>query len=68
MNWSNLKIITQYNTYIDNIFKLFITTKVIILELDINGALKIKESGIESKFVAVFPPSIEALRERIIKR
>lgn len=40
----------------------------VILEIDINGALQIKESNKEALFIFVLPPSMEELKNRLIKR
>jgi len=41
----------------------------ILFELDVKGALKIKENNIKNTFsIFILPPSIEALRERLINR
>ena len=40
----------------------------VILEIDIQGALKIKEKVKEAIFVFIMPPSMEILKERLIKR
>ena len=40
----------------------------VILEIDIQGALKIKEKINEALFIFIMPPSMEILKERLIKR
>lgn len=40
---------------------------ITIIEIDINGAHRINNSGIEATYIAVTPPSCEVLRERIKK-
>ena len=42
--------------------------KNVILEIDIQGALKIKEKVSEALFIFIMPPSMEELKERLIKR
>jgi guanylate kinase len=42
--------------------------KDVILEIDIQGALKVKEAYPEGVFVFILPPSMEELKNRIIKR
>ncbi|MEW8955299.1 guanylate kinase [Clostridium sp.] len=42
--------------------------KDVILEIDIQGALKVKENVSEGVFVFILPPSMEELKQRIIKR
>lgn len=40
----------------------------VILEIDIEGALKVKEKYPESLFIFILPPSMEELIDRLIKR
>lgn len=40
----------------------------VILEIDIQGALKVKEKYSEGLFLFILPPSMEELKNRIIKR
>lgn len=40
----------------------------VILEIDIQGALKVKENFDEGVFIFILPPSMEELKQRIIKR
>ena len=42
--------------------------KNIILVIDIQGALKIKETVKEALFIFIMPPSMEELKDRLIKR
>ncbi|MCY6356739.1 guanylate kinase [Clostridium sp. ZS2-4] len=42
--------------------------KDVILEIDIQGALKVKEAYHEGVFIFILPPSMEELKNRIIKR
>lgn len=42
--------------------------KNVILEIDIQGALKVKEAYPEGVFIFILPPSMEELKNRIIKR
>ncbi len=42
--------------------------KHIILDIDINGAMKIMGSGIDAVTIFILPPSIDVLKERLIKR
>jgi guanylate kinase len=42
--------------------------KDVILEIDIQGALKVKERYPEGIFIFILPPSMEELKNRIIKR
>ena len=40
----------------------------VILEIDIQGALKVQENTKEGIFIFILPPSMEELKQRIIKR
>ncbi|HHU78799.1 MAG: guanylate kinase [Caldicoprobacterales bacterium] len=40
----------------------------VILEIDIQGALKVKERFDEGVFIFIVPPTMEELRKRIVKR
>lgn len=40
----------------------------VILEIDIQGALKVKEAFKEGIFIFILPPSMEELKQRIIRR
>ena len=42
--------------------------KNVILEIDIQGALKVKENFREGVFIFILPPSMEELKQRIIRR
>lgn len=42
--------------------------KDVILEIDIQGALKVKENYPKGIFIFILPPSMEELKNRIIKR
>jgi guanylate kinase len=51
--------------YVENILN---TGHDIILEIDIQGALKVKEKYPEGVFIFIMPPSMEELKDRIQKR
>lgn len=40
----------------------------VILDIDTQGAKQIRHQGIEATFVFILPPSMDVLRERLIKR
>ena len=42
--------------------------RVYLVEIDVQGALQLKELGIEAAYVFVAPPRLEDLRERLEKR
>lgn len=57
-----------YGTPKSNVEELLESGKDVILEIDIQGALKVKENAEDGVFVFVLPPSMEELKQRIIKR
>nr|WP_207707413.1 guanylate kinase [Clostridium tarantellae] len=57
-----------YGTPKSNVEKLLDEGKNVILEIDIQGALKVKEKAREGVFIFILPPSMEELKQRIIKR
>ncbi|AOR23222.1 guanylate kinase [Clostridium taeniosporum] len=57
-----------YGTPKSNVDKMLESGKDVILEIDIQGALKVKENTEEGVFVFILPPSMEELKQRIIKR
>lgn len=57
-----------YGTPCEYVEKTLNEGKDIILEIDIQGALKVKERYNEGVFIFIMPPSMEELRNRIKKR
>ena len=57
-----------YGTPKSNVEELLEGGKDVILEIDIQGALKVKENFSEGVFIFILPPSMEELKQRIIKR
>lgn len=57
-----------YGTPKSNVEKLLDDGKDVILEIDIQGALKVKENFDDGTFIFILPPSMEELKQRIIKR
>ena len=57
-----------YGTPKSNVEELLASGKDVILEIDIQGALKVKENTEEGVFIFILPPSMEELKARIIKR
>lgn len=57
-----------YGTPKSKVIKMLDSGKDVILEIDIQGALKVKESYPEGIFVFILPPSMEELKNRIIRR
>lgn len=57
-----------YGTPKSNVIEKLEDGKDVILEIDIQGALRIKETYSEGVFIFILPPSMEELKNRIIKR
>ncbi|MBS4804263.1 MAG: guanylate kinase, partial [Clostridium sp.] len=57
-----------YGTPKVNVEKMLEDGKDVILEIDIQGALQVKENFKEGVFIFILPPSMEELKQRIIKR
>ncbi|AMN37217.1 TPA: guanylate kinase [Clostridium perfringens] len=57
-----------YGTPKSSVEKMLDEGKNVILEIDIQGALKVKEKATDGVFIFILPPSMEELKQRIIKR
>ena len=57
-----------YGTPKSNVEKILDSGTDVILEIDIQGALKVKEQSNEGVFIFILPPSMEELKQRIINR
>lgn len=57
-----------YGTPKSNVEEILNSGKDVILEIDIQGALKVKERSEDGVFIFILPPSMEELKQRIIKR
>jgi guanylate kinase len=57
-----------YGTPKDFVERQLSSGKDVILEIDVQGAAKVKESCPDGIFIFIFPPCIEELKNRIIKR
>ncbi|ERI92850.1 guanylate kinase [Clostridiales bacterium oral taxon 876 str. F0540] len=57
-----------YGTPKSNVIEMLESGKDVILEIDIQGALKVKEAFPEGIFIFILPPSMEELKQRIIRR
>lgn len=57
-----------YGTPKENVESMINDGKDVILEIDIQGAQKIKETFKESIFIFIMPPSMKILRDRLVKR
>ena len=58
----------HYGTLKSNIEELLEAGKNVILEIDIQGALSVKENSEEGIFIFILPPSMEELKNRIVNR
>ncbi|MBO5525383.1 MAG: guanylate kinase [Clostridia bacterium] len=56
-----------YGTPKDFVFKT-LETKNVILEIDVNGAMKVKKHFPDAVLIMILPPSIEELKKRLIGR
>jgi len=57
-----------YGTPKSNVEEILESGRNVILEIDIQGALKVKENTEEGIFIFILPPSMQELKDRIIKR
>jgi len=57
-----------YGTPKDKVMEMLEKGYDVILEIDIQGALKIKEKYKEGIFVFIMPPNMRELRDRLVKR
>lgn len=57
-----------YGTLKSEIDRLFKLNADVILEIDMQGAMQIKEQTKDAVFVFIMPPSFEELRQRILNR
>ncbi|KHO39310.1 guanylate kinase [Clostridium tetani] len=57
-----------YGTPKSKVIEMLDKGKDVILEIDIQGALQVKENYKEGIFIFILPPSMEELKNRIIKR
>ncbi|WPC40744.1 guanylate kinase [Clostridium sp. JS66] len=57
-----------YGTPKDSVLSAVDSGKDVVLEIDIQGALKVKETYPEGVFIFILPPSMKELRQRIINR
>lgn len=57
-----------YGTPRQNVMRLLKTGNDVVLEIDIQGAMQVKEKFPEGVFIYIVPPSLEELSQRINKR
>jgi guanylate kinase len=59
----------MYATSLSTVDEALITGKVLILDVDVNGAIRIKKAyPKESVTIFIHPPNLDVLNERLIKR
>ena len=66
----------EYAKYVENYYgtpkeyveKMLVSGKDVILEIEIQGALKVKEKFPDTLLLFVTPPSAEELKQRLLKR
>ena len=58
----------SYGTSLDEAQKIIKSGKILILEIDWQGALQIKEKHKSAKSIFILPPSLDALRSRLEMR
>lgn len=57
-----------YGTPIDYVEKRLMVGKEVVLEIEVQGAMQVREKMPDAVFVFIAPPSRQALRDRITKR
>ena len=57
-----------YGTPKDKVVEALNNGEDIILEIDIQGALEVKEKMIDGVFIFIMPPSMRELKDRLVKR
>ncbi len=57
-----------YGTPKEPVERILAEGKDVILEIDVQGAMQVKESGVKGAFIFILPPSMEELRNRFDKR
>ncbi len=67
LEWANVHG-NMYGTPKFKVEEMLSEGKNVILEIDIQGALKVKENFSEGVFIFILPPSMEELKQRIINR
>jgi len=54
-----------YGTPKDSVDEAIAQGKVVILEIEVQGAVKLRESGVPGKYIFIVPPSMAVLEERL---
>jgi guanylate kinase len=57
-----------YGTPKSSVIEMIDSGKDVILEIDIQGALRVKETCLEGVFIFILPPSMKELKNRIVGR
>lgn len=68
LEYANVFDEKYYGTPKDKVLEMLDLGKDVILEIDIQGALKVKEKYPEGIFIFIMPPSMKILRDRLVKR
>ena len=68
LEYANVHGDNYYGTPKDKVLKSIENGKDIVLEIDIQGALKVKEKYKEGIFIFIMPPSMRELKNRLIRR
>jgi len=69
LEWEEVYPGVMYGTLHSELDRLWEDGKIIILELDVNGALEIKEHfGSQLLSIFLLPPSMEELKKRLVQR
>ncbi|OHD25179.1 MAG: guanylate kinase [Spirochaetes bacterium GWC1_27_15] len=57
-----------YGTSKHHIEEIINCGKICILDIDVQGAMNLMNNNVKAKYVFIAPPSIESLKERLLKR
>lgn len=57
-----------YGTPLDEVIRLIDEGKEVLLEIEVNGAMQVREKCKEAIFIFIAPPSFDALKNRLIRR
>lgn len=68
LEYANVYADTYYGTPVDFVNKMLEKGNDVILEIDIEGARKIKEKRKDAVFIFIMPPSMKILKSRLISR
>ena len=58
----------MYGTAKSQILQIQASQKIPLLDIDVQGALKFRQVFPDSNFIAILPPSVESLKERLVGR